>query len=151
MPVFDYEFEVAAPLESVAHFHHDTSVLKRLTPPPVIIQMHHFEPMSEGAISEFTMWFGPLPVGWVAIHTHVDPLHGFTDTQRKGPLQEWHHTHHFSERDSMTTRVHEHIEYRHRAGWWGFFTRIVFSKLMLWLMFVYRKWVTRISLRQQSD
>jgi hypothetical protein len=43
------------------------------------------EPLAEGSISDFTLWFGPLPIRWTARHSHIDPLHGFTDTQVRGP------------------------------------------------------------------
>jgi ligand-binding SRPBCC domain-containing protein len=147
LPVFDYQFEVAAPLRAVSDFHHDTRVLKHLTPPPVIIQMRRFDPMGAGSVSEFTMWFGLLPVNWIVVHSDVNPLQGFTDTQQKGPLLAWQHTHSFSAKDEFTTHVHEHIEYQHRSGRWGLFTRVVFSTPMLWMVFVYRMWVTRLSLR----
>ena len=40
MPVFDYSFTVPASLAAVRDFHRDTSALKRLTPPPTIVQLH---------------------------------------------------------------------------------------------------------------
>lgn len=85
MPVFDTSFTVPAPLQKVAEFHRDTRALKRLTPPPVFVQIHSMEPLAEGSRSVFTMWFGPLPLRWTAIHSNVDTMHGFTDTQEKGP------------------------------------------------------------------
>ena len=51
MPVFDYSFTVDAPLEAVQDFHHDTSALKKLTPPPTIVQLHSIEPLGEGSVS----------------------------------------------------------------------------------------------------
>ena len=48
MPVFDYSFTVDAPLAAVRDFHHDTSALKRLTPPTTIVQLHSIEPLAEG-------------------------------------------------------------------------------------------------------
>ena len=66
MPVFDFTFSVRAPLQAVAAFHHDTRALKRLTPPPVFVQIHSMEPLAEGSRSEFSMWFGPVPLRWVA-------------------------------------------------------------------------------------
>ena len=44
MPVFDFQFAVHAPLAAVQEFHHDTSALKRLTPPPTIVQLHERSP-----------------------------------------------------------------------------------------------------------
>src|SRR5262245_58129185 len=111
MPIFDYNFIVKAPLTKVAEFHYDTRVLKWLTPFPIIVQFHRVEPLGEGSISDFTLWFGPLPIHWVAVHSQVDPLHGFTDTQQDGLLKRWVHTHRFSRVGEDLTRVSERIEY----------------------------------------
>ncbi len=63
---FDYQFTVPAPLAAVAAFHHDARILPRLTPPPMRVQLHRVDPLGEGALADFTLWFGPLPVRWVA-------------------------------------------------------------------------------------
>jgi ligand-binding SRPBCC domain-containing protein len=143
MPTFDYSFTVKAPLTRVAGFHHDTRVLKRLTPFPVIVQIHRVEPLAEGSISDFTLWFGPLPVHWVAIHSKVEPLYGFTDTQQQGPLKRWAHSHTFRAEGENLTRVSEHIEYEHYGGLKGLLSRLLFPKPGLYLLFTYRKMVTR--------
>ena len=93
MPIFDYTFTVRAPLAAVAEFRHDTRALKRLTPRLILMQMHRVDPFGEGSVSEFTMWFGPIPVRWTAVHSNVDPERSFTDTQARGPLKRWQHTH----------------------------------------------------------
>jgi ligand-binding SRPBCC domain-containing protein len=146
MPVFDYIFTVAAPLTAVAAFHHDTRVLKRLTPPPLIIQVHKFEPMAEGSISEFTLWVGPIPLHWTAVHSDVSER-GFTDRQKRGPLKFWQHTHRFTAISPTVTQIHEHIEYSYSAGLGGLFTRLLFNNLGLTLMFTARKWITRRALK----
>jgi hypothetical protein len=84
LPVFDYRFEVAAPLRAVSDFHHDTRVLKHLTPPPVIIQMRRFDPLGAGSVSEFTMWFGLLPVNWIVVHSDVIHCKGLQILNKRG-------------------------------------------------------------------
>jgi ligand-binding SRPBCC domain-containing protein len=147
---FDYQFTVPVPLEAVAAFHHDTRALPHLTPPPIRVQLHRVDPLAEGAIADFTLWFGPVPVRWVALHTQVDPLHGFTDTQQAGPLLFWRHTHRFDAIDAATTRVREHIEYQYKPGWRGWFSRVLYNPLALSFLFGYRRWVTRRSLRVEQ-
>jgi ligand-binding SRPBCC domain-containing protein len=147
VPTFDYSFTVRAPLADVARFHHQTEALRRLTPPPVFVQLRQIEPLGEGSVSKFTMWFGPFPVRWTAVHTDVDPERGFTDTQtERGLLKKWVHTHSFIPEDDGLTRVREHIEYEHQAGLRGLTSRLLFAPLMLRLLFTYRKWVTRRTL-----
>lgn len=147
MPVFDFTFTVAAPLEVVRDFHHDTSALKRLTPPPTLVQIHSVEPLAEGSVSIFTLWVGPLPLRWKAVHRDVTER-GFTDVQASGPAKKWEHTHTFTPLADGMTQIHEHIEYEHKRGFWGIVTRLLFSWPNLFFMFTYRKWVTQRACRQ---
>jgi ligand-binding SRPBCC domain-containing protein len=143
MPTFDYTFSVPAPLEQVAAFHYGTAVLKQLTPPPIYVQIREAQPLAEGSTSHLTLWFGPIPVHWVAIHSAVDPLRGFVDSQSRGPMKKWRHQHTFQAAGPGRTQVHEHLEYDHRPGLAGLFTRLLFNRPALTLLFSYRKWATR--------
>ena len=149
MAIFDYSFEVAATGEMVSAFHKDTSVLKKLTPPPIIAQIHDFEPLGEGSKADFTLWFGPVPVRWQAVHSDVS-LNGFTDTQVKGPLKRWQHQHRFSAIDEETTVVSEHIDYEHDSGLRGLWSRLLFSNLGLFMLFTARKIITRRALAEMQ-
>jgi ligand-binding SRPBCC domain-containing protein len=149
MPVFDYAFTVDAPLAAVRDFHRDTSALKRLTPPPTIVQLHSIEPLAEGSVSEFTLWLGPLPLRWKAVHRNVSER-GFTDVQASGPAAKWEHTHSFVPLTEGRTEIREHIEYEHKRGFWGLVTRALFSGASLWFMFGYRRWVTRRALASRG-
>ena len=148
MPVFDYSFTVNAPLEAVAEFHRNPLALKQLTPPPMLMQVHRFEPLSEGSVSDFTLWLGPVPFHWIAIHSNVDFPHGFTDTQQQGPMKYWAHTHTFTAESEQVSRVSEHIEYEYRSGLPGLLSRLLFSGPGLTLLFTYRKMMTRRYLRK---
>lgn len=149
MPIFDFRFTVDAPVEAVRHFHRDTSALRRLTPPPTIVQLHEIQPLAEGSISRFTLWVGPLPIRWTAVHKNVSD-HGFTDVQARGPAKKWEHTHTFSSKTEAQTEILEHIEYEHQGGFWGLVTRLLFARPNLYLMFSYRRWVTRRYLRRRE-
>ena len=148
MPVFNYTFTVRAPLAAVAEFHGDTQALKRLTPLPIFAQLHRVDPMGEGSVSEFTLWFGPIPIRWTAVHSNVDPVHGFTDTQARGSLKRWQHTHSFSAEDDGLTRINEHVEYEHGGGLRGLFTRLLFGRLGLLALFTARKIIARRALER---
>jgi ligand-binding SRPBCC domain-containing protein len=143
---FTHAFTVRAPLAAVSGFHRDTSALKRLTPPPIVVRLHRVEPLAEGSAAEFTLWFGLLPVRWQAVHRQVDPLHGFTDVQQRGPMRWWRHTHRFEAQGQQATRISEHIEYAHYPGWRGLLSQLLFSPLALRLLFWYREFVTRLAL-----
>jgi ligand-binding SRPBCC domain-containing protein len=143
MPTFNHTFTVKASLEQVAAFHKDTRVLKRLTPPPIIVRLHRFDPLGEGAVAEFTLWIGPLPIHWVAIHQNFHPLFGFTDIQQRGPFKRWVHRHTFMAGGEGQTLVSDTVDYEHYPGWRGLLTRLLFSPPGLFMTFTYRKWVTR--------
>ena len=146
MQIFETSFTVNAPLEAVAAFHADTSALKILNPPFVFVRLHRVDPMAEGSISEFTLWMGPLPIRWRAVHSGVGP-NGFTDTQESGPLAYWQHSHRFESIDGDTTQICEHIEYQYPAGLRGLLPRILFGHMGLTALFTYRKWATRRALK----
>ena len=115
MPVFDYSFTVPAPLQAVRDFHRDTSALKRLTPPPTIVQLISIEPLAEGSVSRFVVWVGPLPLRWTAVHRDVTER-GFTDVLAAGPAAAWAHTHRFTPLSTNLTRIDEHIEFQHKVS-----------------------------------
>lgn len=142
MPEFKYSFNVDAPLEYVTAFHSDTRALKKLTPPPIFAQIHAYEPLADGSRASFTLWFGPFPVHWQAVHSDVGP-YGFTDTQVSGPLKSWRHVHRFTPFGEARTRIDERIVYEHDGGARGVVSRLLFARPGLYLLFTARKWLTR--------
>jgi ligand-binding SRPBCC domain-containing protein len=150
MPQFTHAFEVKAKQQEVAAFHDDTRALKWLTPPPMFVQLQDIEPLGEGSRSRFTMWFGPIPARWRAVHTDVSAW-GFTDSQEVGPLRRWRHRHTFEALDDERTLVVDQVIYDHHGGWRGLLTRLVFNRPGLALLFTYRKWATRWYLRKSQE
>lgn len=154
--IFNYAFTVDAPLATVAAFHRDTSVLRLLTPLPMIARVHEFEPLGEGSRARFTLWIGPLPLHWQAVHSDVSAT-GFTDTQVSGPLKSWRHEHRFVPLDSRRTRVEDHVTYEHERGRRGIISRLLFNQAGLLYLFMARKQLTRrhvarlVAVGQQAD
>jgi ligand-binding SRPBCC domain-containing protein len=148
MPTFDYRFTVDAPVAAVSAFHFEPGILKTLTPPLMIMQVHRFDPLAEGSIGEFTMWMGPIPVRWKAEHSNVSET-SFTDTQVAGPMKHWAHTHRFTAIDESITEVHEHIEYQHHSGLKGIWSRMLFPKPGLIALFTIRKMITRREVKKR--
>jgi len=145
MKSFKHRFQVRASLTRVAEFHHDTRALKQLTPPPLIVQFKDLQPLGEGSIADFTMWFGPLPIHWVAKHSEVDRLSGFTDTQITGPFEQWIHRHSFIALDEHLTEVHDHIKAQPGKGLIrGLVSRFMWFNLPI--LFAYRAWRTKRAL-----
>jgi len=142
MRQFRHEFQVNAPIERVAEFHSSTKALKLLTPPPLFVKFNQIEPMGEGSQADFTLWLGPIPIHWMAVHTGVHPTGGFTDTQVEGPFQTWVHRHSFRQVTDDTTKIIDEIEGQPSNH---FFGGIVsrFMWLTLPILFSYRAGQTR--------
>lgn len=143
MKQYKHQFIVNAPLMVVADFHQDSRALRQLSPPPIWVQFHEVEPLGEGSVADFTMWLGPLPIRWTAVHTQVTP-HGFSDTQKRGPFKSWTHRHRFQELDNGRTEVIDEIEAEPGS------LLSHFMWLNLPVLFAYRGWRTRWTLRQGS-
>ncbi len=129
-------------MTAVSEFHGDSRALRLLTPPPIWVQFHQVEPLAEGSVADFTMWLGLLPVRWTAVHTQVTP-HGFIDSQKRGPFKRWIHRHSFRELDDGKTEVVDEI----KAEPGNLVSR--FMWLTLPVLFAYRGWRTRWTLRQR--
>jgi ligand-binding SRPBCC domain-containing protein len=132
----------------VAAFHSDSQALKKLTPPPIVMQPRRVEPLAEGSVSQFVLWLGPLPVRWTARHRQVGP-DGFVDEQEEGPFKGWVHHHQYEALTADQSLVTDEIEAElsgqpHRwligAGMW----------LGLPILFAYRAWRTRRELARMA-
>lgn len=144
MKKFKHRFRVAAPLEEVAAFHRDARTLKALTPFPLWVQIHEVEPLAENSRAHFTIWLGPIPLHWEAVHTNVNNR-GFTDTQAKGPYQYWVHNHQFISINPETTEVIDEVNAIYGKGlFWGLITRLMW--LGMPILFGFRGWRTRKAL-----
>lgn len=147
---FHHEFQVNAPVERVAEFHRSTQVLKLLTPPPLFVSFNHVDPLGEGSIADFTLWLGPLPIHWVAVHSDVNLLEGFTDTQVEGPFRMWVHRHKFERINDDTTKIIDEIKGQpSNHPLWGIVSRFMWSTLPF--LFSYRVWRTKRAVSARQD
>lgn len=148
MRYFQHQFQVKAPIERVAEFHSSTNALKQLTPPPLIVRFKHVEPLGEGSRAEFTMWLGPIPIRWTAIHSDVDPIKGFTDTQLEGPFKSWVHRHGFKQVSPDTTVIVDVVQGQlSEHPFWGIVSRFLWITLPI--LFSYRARQTRKAVELQ--
>ena len=144
---FEMTSTLPATVDAVMRFHQDPRALARLTPPPIIMQLHRDERRSLTAGElEFTLWFGPIPIRWLARHEPGPTPHSFADSQVKGPLAYWRHEHIFAEVEGGV-QLTDRIELAHRRGLPGVLTRLAFDGQPLRLLFAYRHWRTRRALR----
>ena len=94
----------------------------------------------------FTLWFGPIPIRWLARHEPGPTSHSFADSQVKGPLAYWRHEHIFNE-VAGGVELTDRITLAHRGGLRGLWTRLAFDGLPLRILFAYRHWRTRRALQ----
>jgi ligand-binding SRPBCC domain-containing protein len=142
MKLYQHKFVVNAPISKVAEFHRNPDALKKLTPPPVFVQLHSAQKMSEGSMIDFTLWLGLLPLRWKAIYNDVQSMAGFTDRMLTGPYLEWEHQHRFAELNSNQTLVLDTV--RATLGkhlLWGLISRLMWMSLPF--LFAYRALQTR--------
>jgi len=145
---YSHRFQVQASLEAVAEFHRDSRALKQLTPPPLFISFNNVESLAEGSVADFIMWLGPLPIHWVATHSEVDPMQGFTDSQTTGPFDVWVHRHSFESVNDNTTYVIDQVRAKpSNHHFWGIVSR--FMWLTLPVLFAYRSRQTRRALERK--
>lgn len=143
---YRHRFRVRATLEQVASFHSRADSMPAITPPPIVVRLHHTPPvLAEGDEMNFTLWLGPLPVNWLARIEDVSPT-GFSDRQIQGPFAEWVHRHAYAAVDENTTEVIDEItlSLSRRPFWF-------IVGLGMWLglpvLFAYRGWKTRKALQ----
>ena len=73
-----------------------TPALTMLEPPPLFVQIVRDDRVSltSGEI-EFELWFGPVPVHWLARHEPGSTSTSFVDRMLDGPMALWVHRHSF--------------------------------------------------------
>lgn len=137
-------------VSEVAAVHAHPKAFTRLTMPPLIAQILRDTRTSLTAGElEFRLWFGPVPVHWLARHAAGPTPDSFKDVQIEGPLARWEHEHIFEAAEGGT-RLTDRITFAHRPGFPGLLTRLLFDGLPLRVLFIYRHWQTRRMLQSGS-
>ena len=108
-----------------------------MIPFPLIVRMHGVESLGEGSRSAFTIWMGPFPVYWQAVHHHVNLPHGFSDRQLQGPFRYWNHIHSFRLVNENQTEIVDEVQ----AETGGLASRLIWFSLPL--IFFYRTLIIR--------
>lgn len=140
---FQYSSLINAPVETLWNFHEKPDILQILTPPWQPVQIIRRQGGLEvGAVSEFRIFLGPIPVKWVATHIECEPYRLFVDEQTERPMLSWIHRHQFTEENGKT-RLTDAIAFELPGG---FFAELLLGwwvELRLQDMFRYRHEVTK--------
>ena len=149
--VFRKSSVIKTTLAEIKRFHEAPQALASLTPPPMRMRVNRDDRRSitEGEI-DFTLFFGPLPIRWLARHETGPTSESFADVQVKGPLAYWRHEHIFTELADGVDLT-DRITLAHRPGLTGLLTRLAFDGLPLRLLFAFRHWRTKRALQSSGE
>ncbi len=144
--VFEHCSIFATTMERIIAFHDAPDALRKLTPPVLVMQRVRDERISltSGEL-EFVLWFGPVPVRWVARHEPGPTTTSFVDRMVRGPLASWEHQHIFEDKQDGVMLI-DRITYEHKPGIAGLCSRLIFDGVLLHVLFIYRHWRTRWAL-----
>lgn len=148
--VFEHRSFFSVSAEDMTAFHAQPRAFSILTPPPIFLQVLRDDrtSLTNGEI-EFRLWFGPLPVHWLARHEPGSIETSFIDRQLNGPMAVWEHQHIFQPVQGGVELI-DHITLAHKPGLPGIFSRLIFDGLPLRFLFIYRHLRTRFELRKKQ-
>ncbi|MEH1870843.1 SRPBCC family protein [Nostoc sp.] len=140
---FKHSSVINAPPEVVWKFHERADILQLLNPPWQPVQIVRREGgLNVGAITEFRLFLGPLPLTWLARHTEYEKYRLFTDEQISGPFESWVHRHEF-EPENGKTKLTDAISFSMPGGGTVEFVSGWLVQVQLEAMFRYRHYVTK--------
>lgn len=140
---FKHSSVINASPEVVWKFHERLDILQLLNPPWQPVQVVRREGgLNVGAITEFRLFLGPLPLTWLARHTECEKYRLFTDEQISGPFESWVHQHEF-ESENGKTRLTDAISFSMPGGGAVEFVSGWLVQAQLEAMFRYRHYVTK--------
>ena len=145
--VFQHQSTFPTTMDRMIAFHNDPRAINRLTPPPIFVQCFRDDrtSLTDGELL-FRLWFGPIPIHWLARHEPGPSETSFQDRMIEGPLDSWLHQHIFEEVPGGI-QLTDRITFAHKPDLPGLLTRLVFDGLPLRFLFMYRHLRTRLGTR----
>jgi uncharacterized protein (TIGR01777 family) len=135
---------IDAPIEDTFAFFSKAANLGVITPAAMRFSIQGQAPsMTAGAVIDYRVRVGPLPVRWRTRITTWEPGRSFADLQEKGPYRFWWHQHTF-QADGPRTVMEDRVYYTPPLGLFGRLANRVFIRSTLRKIFRYRGDVIRL-------
>lgn len=128
-----------APLREVFPFFASAQNLNCMTPPTLTLDIKTRLPIElrPGAVIDYALRIGPIPMGWRTVIEEWQPGERFIDAQHHGPYRAWWHEHHFTAVGERT-RMEDRVYYAPPLGVLGRLANQLFIAPMLRRIFSYR-------------
>ena len=147
--VFQKQSVIPTTMARMLAFHDDPRAINHLTPPPIFVQCLRDgrTSLTDGEL-EFRLWFGPIPVRWLARHEPGPTPTSFIDRMIVGPMAAWEHQHLFRDVPGGV-ELTDQVTLEHKPGLAGLFSRLLLDGIPLHFLFFYRhlrtRWGTRVA------
>ena len=131
---------VAADIEETFAFFANAANLDAITPPSLGFTILTPLPivMREGALIEYRLRLGGMPIHWLTRIDAWDPGLSFTDTQLRGPYALWVHRHSFAPHPDGTL-IRDRVDYALPLSYLTAPVHALFVRPMIERIFAYRR------------
>lgn len=143
---------IERPIDEVFRFFSAAENLGAITPPALAFIIRTPLPIAlgEGAVIDYTIKLGPVPMPWRTIIRDWRPGACFIDSQERGPYASWWHEHTFHA-EGARTRMEDRVYYAPPLGPLGAVAHVLFIRGMLRRIFGFRAFAIALRYGESAE